>query len=318
MRTVGGRGDGPGEFRNVITAGWVADTLWVLDGNGYRFSQFDATGEYLGSFSVPFEMGAGIDTPNPPRADGLLFDGTVRGSTPAFSVQIANGTLTHAELMLMTRDGQVTDTVARIPWGPSVWAISDPDEPGRGGSYRQQPFGDGPLWSFVPGQRALVVLDRSAPAEAGRARYTLTKLALGGDTLFTRSHAAEAIPVTDAEVDSVVTTLVEQMTASPFFKEMGAGELREWATHGLYVPAFRPAAAGLQMGRDGAIWVRETTVEADVQRWLVHDAEGEPVGRVVLPSSVVLMAADAEHVWGGDRDEMDVPYLVRYRLVRPD
>ena len=35
---IGGRGSGPGEFENAAVMGWVADTLWVLDFRGYRFS----------------------------------------------------------------------------------------------------------------------------------------------------------------------------------------------------------------------------------------------------------------------------------------
>ena len=48
----GGTGDGPGELQNPGPMGWRADTLWVLDYRGYRFSQFAPSGDFLTSFSV--------------------------------------------------------------------------------------------------------------------------------------------------------------------------------------------------------------------------------------------------------------------------
>jgi hypothetical protein len=107
----GGSGDGPGEFQNPGPMGLIADTLWVLDYRGYRFSFFGPGGEHLSSFTVPY---GSIEDPfaiQPPRASGLLFDGTVWGEPPAFSNLIADGTITHRTLLAMTRDGQVTDTL---------------------------------------------------------------------------------------------------------------------------------------------------------------------------------------------------------------
>lgn len=70
LGTIGGRGDGPGELQNAAAMGWVGDTLWVLDYRGYRFNQYDASGEFLGSFIVPYESGERGEA-GPPRARGL-------------------------------------------------------------------------------------------------------------------------------------------------------------------------------------------------------------------------------------------------------
>ena len=315
VRLVGGRGEGPGEFQNVGTLGWVADTLWVLDFSGYRFSQFDADGDYLGSFSVPFVAGPDPTQRQPPRAYGLLFDGTVHGAPPAFSHLIDAGVITHDVPMLMTRDGQVTDSLLPVPYGRNLWAISDPDAPNRGGTYMSQPYADGPQWGFVPGERALVVLDREAPTQAEGAAFRLTKVDFAGDTLFSRTYPYEAIPLPEAEVDSILDTTVAWISGSRFMGGLAEGTARAWAARGLYRPPFRPPIAAMVLARNGEIWLQEPS-SGDQAPWLVLSRTGEPTARVSLPSSVNVLVTDGAHVWGSENDEFEVPYLVRFRVAR--
>ena len=50
LHTLGRDGEGPGEFRNPIRLGWLADTLWVFDQRLGRTSLFGSDGEFLTSF----------------------------------------------------------------------------------------------------------------------------------------------------------------------------------------------------------------------------------------------------------------------------
>lgn len=314
---IGGRGGGPGEFENAAAIGWVADTLWVLDFQGYRFSYFSPAGEFLGSFSVPFVMTGGLQTIQPPRASGLLFDGTVHGSPPAFSSQIADGTLTHLLPMLMTRKGEVTDTLPSIPFGRNSWAISDPDNPRRGGSYSRQPWGDGPLWSYAPNDRALLVLDRVVMDQASEPTFRISKLSFGGDTLWSRTFPFAPIPLSRAEVDSVLDARASALSDRGFMSVTHA-EARSWASASLFAPSYRPGAEAMLLGRDGGIWVSEGPRSPGTASWLILDAQGNAQGRVELPLDFTLLVADAENVWGVTTDEFDVPYLLRLRITRSD
>ena len=67
-------------------------------------------------------------------------------------------------------------------------------------------------------------------------------------------------------------------------------------------------------GVDGSLWIqmRET---AEGRRYQVHDAEGEPVGILVLPPNQKLAVASLERVWLLERDEYDVESVIRYRVV---
>lgn len=315
-RLIGGRGDGPGEFQNVAAIGWVADTLWVLDYNGYRFSQFDAAGDLLGTFTVPFEMdGAGTGA-QPPRARELLWDGTLMGGPPAFSRQIASGELTHDLPMLMTRDGIVTDTLLPIPFGRNLWAISDPDAPQRGGMYRPQPFADGPLWGVAPQERALIVVDRETAMAPEAAEFTVSRISFEGDTLLRQSYPYVPVPTRDEAVDSILDELAGLFGERGFLGATPATS-REWAELSLYRPAFRPPVEGLVIAEDGSVWLnRGAATDRRSVLWSVLNRDGEEIGRVALPPGLDVLRISPPLLWASERDAFDVPYLVRFRIDR--
>jgi hypothetical protein len=68
------------------------------------------------------------------------------------------------------------------------------------------------------------------------------------------------------------------------------------------------------VGRDGSVWLRgedrgESTVE-----WRILSPDGEPYGLVRLPVGFWMFLAERSRAWGTERDELDVPYIVRYRI----
>jgi len=316
LRVIGGRGDGPGEFQGIGPLGWVGDTLWVLDFSLYRFNLFSEAGDFLSSFSVPFGYQEGPDAPQPPRAAGLLSDGRVHGAPPAFSSQVENGTLTHHRILLLSREGEVVDSVASIPFGRNQWAVYDADNPRAGMMYGRQPYADGPLWGFLPNEPALAVLFREAPASDQEARFTLMKLGLSGDTVFAREYPFHPVPITDAEADSTVEQQAAQWAEYGVMGGVTAARLQSWAQRTFYRPAFRPGVTEMVLGMDGWFWLRGQPGAGGLVEWFVLDPRGSPVRKVTLPAGVTVMAADSETAWGMERDDLDVPYLVRYR-IRP-
>lgn len=313
LRSFGSEGQGPAEFQRPMTMGQVGDTLWVFDLPTYKFLQFSRGGEFLGSFAVPFTMRENLDDVTRPRAAGLLTDGTVHGAPPAWAQDVADGSTTHRFPVLLTRDGEVTDSLPPVPIGRDMWAVVDPNEPRRA-SYAKQPFADGPLWSYVPGERTVVWVDRETPETREDAHFRLTKLSFSGDTVFSRKVGFDPIPVTEVELDSLLTERALSLAEGTTF-DLTEGRAREWADRTLYRPAYRSPAQELVVGRDGSIWVRMTS-RTDSSSWLVFDRSGEPGGRITLPTSFELMEADLSHVWGSERDELDVAYLLRFRIER--
>lgn len=312
LGSFGGSGEGPGEFQRPRSLGWQADTLWVFQYPDYRFHHFSPDGEFLRSFTIPYELRSGPDQVSPPRAEGRLEDGAIHGASPTWATELAAGTTTHRFPVLLDLEGTVTDSLPPVAIGRDLWAVSDPDDPESLESYARQPFADGPLWSYAWGERAVVHVEREAADSREDARFTLIKLSFAGDTIFSREVAYEPIPVQPAEVDSL---LADRAVSVAEWRPMNVteGRARAWAEETFYEPSFRTPVEDLVVGRDGSIWIKETTL-AETARWLVFDGGGGPVGRVELPTAFELMEADGERLWGMETDELDVPYLVRFRI----
>jgi len=51
-------------------------------------------------------------------------------------------------------------------------------------------------------------------------------------------------------------------------------------------------------------------------RWLVVDSMGTPIARVTGDPSLRLMVIRNGEAWGSVRNELDVPFVVRYRIQR--
>jgi hypothetical protein len=362
---LGGEGEGPGEFQRLGTIGLVGDTLWAFDYGLYRITYFsvghgtagatgveDASagagthdvGDVLRTVTVPIELGRD-PAASPPRPRGALPDGRLYGSSPAWSREIARGTITETAVVAMDTTGAVTDTLYEQP--VSVWVIQDPnsDRPGFG-SYRPQPWADEPLFRIAPRAAAYVVVDRRVRAEPGPS-YQVSRLTFDGDTLFSRSFPYDPVPVDPAAADSLIDSWVSRLVESGYRGAPGARQAEEWARADLFVPAHTPPVRQLVVGRDGTIWLRlvepaprgaaatggaaggtarEDAVgtagdpaadtaredDADAAHWLVLDRDGRPLARVVLPRGLSVRVADRDRVWGTEFDELDVPYIVRY------
>ena len=210
--------------------------------------------------------------------------------------------------MIMNREGDVVDSLVPIPFGNNMWAISDPEAPMRGGMYMPQPYADGPIWAYVPGERVMLILDREAPAEE-RGSYRLTKVDFNRDTLFSRTYAFTASPIPATEADSILDATAERISGTRFMGGLPLGTARAWAATGMYRPSHYPPVTHMVLSQSGEIWLRERP-EGDDAPWLVLDREGEPRWRTTLPAGVTVLLADGDQVWGTDRDELDVPYLV--------
>lgn len=312
LGTIGGNGDGPGEFQNAYTMGFVGDTLWILDFNGYEFSFFRADGDFIRSFGVPFGSTEDFREAQPPRARGLLDDGTIHGAPPAFSNLIAEGVLTHDRPYLLDAAGNVTDTLPAVPFGESQWAIFDPDDPRRGGMYRSQPFAEGPIWSFVPGERAIIVIDRAVPADGVEPAVVISKLAFDGDTVFSVSVPYEPRSIEPQEVDSIMATAVPE----DGMLGVTRAKATAWARATLHVPPHKPGVTAMMLTDEGKIWLGRQPDASGRKIWTILAADGAAIGDLELRSTFRPMAVAGDLVWGVEMDELDVPYVIGVRFRR--
>ncbi|HUE97041.1 MAG TPA: hypothetical protein VMN39_10295, partial [Longimicrobiaceae bacterium] len=84
----------------------------------------------------------------------------------------------------------------------------------------------------------------------------------------------------------------------------------------MYVPRHFPPVTAAAHGDDGSLWLqREEVPDAD-REWWVLDREGELVASVTLPARFRLKLIRADVLWGVEWDDLDVPYVVGYRIRR--
>ncbi|MCY3610407.1 MAG: 6-bladed beta-propeller [Gemmatimonadetes bacterium] len=105
VRSFGGSGEGPGEFRGPHALAWDgADRLWVADGLNGRYHAFDSTGKFQWSVPRPVRAVNRIQHPLVVDGVGTLIDesATARGLPMVLFVRV--------DTM-----GHVVDTMAVLP-----------------------------------------------------------------------------------------------------------------------------------------------------------------------------------------------------------
>lgn len=314
LARIGREGEGPGEFQGLGALGFLGDTLWAFDFSLSRASYFTPDGELLGTLSVPVKFRPDPESPSPPRPYGLLPDGRVFGMSPAWSNEVAAGTLTEVPAVVMDTLGNVLDTL--YVREPSVWAIQNPTGPVSYGSYRSQPFADEPIFAHSPREPAYVVVHRRVAGDESTT-YRVARITFAGDTVFDRTFAYEPVAIDPAYPDRLVEAFAADVAGSDFGNPPGLREAAAWARENLYVPAHYPPVEGALVGLDETTWLRlgGAAPESETVDWLILDPGGEPLGRAALPARLQLEVARRDRVWGSTVDDVDVPYIVRYGIT---
>jgi hypothetical protein len=315
--SIGRRGEGPGEFISARTIGWKGDSLWVFDSTrNARITFFDADGRYLGQVMPQTDLGSvelAVQGIYPPRPEGVLGDGSLLGITPGFSQDIVEGKITSIAHTRMDREGAVLDTIVMIPVGREavLGVLRD-----GGGTFSAQPFGDPTLNVLTADATAYILLDRRAAGSGEIAEFRVHRVALSGDTVFSRAYPYLPTPITPDTVEHVIRERAESLHG--FVGERTGTTLPqwvEWVSEATYRPAYFTPVSAVVAGRDDTIWLALHPPAGTDVEWLVLDPEGEPLRTLTLPASLRVFQAEESYVWGVERDEFDVEYIVRYRVL---
>ena len=295
--SLGGRGEGPGEFQYPFGLGFFGDSLWVWDVVALRVSHFDPEGRFLGSVQARRNPGGATELPVRPVLP--LRDGTFMGMTPPASTSIARGSQTESPFVRLDADGRSLNRIWTQPWRRhDTFATSSAG----------QPFGDDHLSGM--GARGLLVVERRAWTGAGDPTVRVSEIGFDGDTIFTAAVPYDPAPLAAERFDSVVRAWAAGNAA-------GEAQIRE----AMYRPSYLPAVGRLIGAGDGTVWLRrfdpvEVMGGDQVIEWWVLDDEGAPLARALTPVGLDVRLITGEMVWGIERDELGVEYIVRHRLVR--
>jgi hypothetical protein len=316
VRRVGHKGAGPGEFS--ANGGMVAlpdGRLAQWDYQNSRISFFSPAGVFLASWP----LAGGFSS-----ADNLITDATGRLYTvrPIFP--------------------------KRAPGDPP-WAGDPPlvliryRDGGALGDTLVPPRFDIPSYTYtaMTGTSASAVGTRHAPDSHWA--WHPAGYFVGGDgskyhITIGRTNAkpiriermAPVVPIPDAERSAEEARIVATMRNAD----------AAWSWKGPPLPRTKAPLVAIKIARDGRIWAQvpspsQRIPDSEIQPprpgshfppappfrspqvWEVYSATGAFLGRVPMPSRARLMEADGNRVWLLDRDEDDLPIIVRAHLEPP-
>ena len=300
IRTVGGGGDGPGEFRSPRNIEVHGDTIAV--GDARRISYFSRDGEVLGSVTSILRSEEG-------SSYGVMSAGTtwIRERTSPF-VEGRTDVLYRDTTRLYTSD-------TPEEFGELVLAYEGPEQmvTGQIGFVMRPFFGAYPVFNVGRDGRIY-----HSPAADYRVDVVDAET---GAPVRRIVGFPERLPVTDGMVQRA-WDIDRERYADPrpgseaeMYAEVAARRLD------LPVPEFRPVVRRLVPAADGSLLVGREDLDpdpletGDATFWDVLDSDGGLVGRFTAAPEIRVMGFHDGRVLALERDDLGVPYVTIYRLV---
>ncbi len=303
LQTIGRRGEGPGEFQTPGAIRFKGDTLTVLDFMS-GINLFTVDGEFIDrvSFTLPTPPELGFPT----RPALLLADGSVACFAPLRSMLIVSGEVTHESWVKADRSGALVDTLVKYPVDGRYSSFRLPEGPPYVGP-PATPWDD--ILGMPPDGSLLVMVNRTAALSGTEPVVELFRIDLSGDTVHSRSIRYDPVPLTTDWRDSVAYSWAQKEADR---RNLTADRLAGIYLEGMDWPAHHPAVSAVVVGGDGTIWMRREIPIGDSIRWDLVDSDFEPVGFTFLPMDFTVKRVSRSAAWGVERDEYDVPSVVRY------
>lgn len=308
LRTFGREGSGPGEFLGAATAGWLGDTLWVSDLMQMRTTLFAPNGTVLRTTGPATRASAHYA---PSVAEAVLADGSLLVLPRPLQPSSWTGTMDVSRLPVLRvgRSGPA-DTLAWHDLRNRQVRVTLDDRR----LVLTQPWDDSPLVAVSTTGRSVVLVNRPAAARRENARFHVMRLSPFGDTLFSRSF-----PYTPVRVPAGWAPRWADETAGMISARRPGTDRRALAAafaRAVYVPAFMPPVTAVVAGDDGTVWLRREE-QGSTAVWNVLDGEGRLIAEVRAPSGLEVQQVQRSHLWGVMTDDLDVPYVYRFRIQRP-
>ena len=294
VATHGGRGEGPGEFRDPN--GLMVDPegrLLVPDFYQARISVFLPEEGFLESYPVKL------------FSRGWVWNGVMASDGGIFKPSSAGPDYDREVLRIFDRTMKQVDSILSpatpSPGGdsPNSWRV----EFGGGGWIT---FGV----PFRPGRSAISPAGVRWATKAGDPSYHIQRKRLEGEVELEIVVDRPPVPVTAAERDSVMDAIREVI------RERGGAPDPDWSK----MPKVKPTVESLFVSTEGNLWVRTVSSGGTAVHYDVLGPEGAYLGTVAAelefsPLLYLEPVVTGDSFWVVATDELDVPYVVRARIA---
>ena len=285
-RTVGGQGEGPGEFLGTMPPlKCSADSVFIWDPGLGRITVFDSHGTYgriLRDSSLNRE---------PTQTSGWRFDRIACNSGKVFAMTFASPNMgplregpTQVDVrLLVVREGEEGIVLGPFP-GDDRYIL-------RGNLFPQ------PL-----GKKTQIAIGSSRVFVGTAEAFQVRVFSLDGQEVGIIRDDVTPIAVTDDVIDAFLATYPEDRRAM-------------WSS--IQYPDYLPSYSSLLVDPDGCLWVEEYRLPGQNRsKWRVYDIDGNLESTLVLPQGFQLYEVGTDYALGVRKDELDVEYVQLYALER--
>ena len=300
---LGRKGSGPGEFELLNWAGFVGDTLWVLDWRQHRLTLIGPNRELVRTVPVPVSAHAGkgntslpdfgLVAPEAVYSDGSFLARVVHPVGPNASKR-DDGLVTHA---LLTANGTIIKLVSEYDGSGTAISISTSNG---GGAGAPVPFPTAPIYKVSPDGSRIAIVSVSGET------IIVRMVASSGSPLFERRYGFKGVTIPKSVGDSAIAVILKSIRNPEL-----VAAFRKQVT----IPRFYPPITSIVLDRDGSVWLGERPLSNGVS-YMVLAPDGKLVGRATLPAKAEIVAVDGKKVWAVLTDELDVQSVVCYRAER--
>lgn len=304
LRSIGRKGQGPGEFETPVDAGFHGDSLWVWDQRLFRLTWFDPLGGTLSDHPFPREQLPG--SPWLSHGGRPLSSGTFLLRV-GISSQIAADTVLPVPVLLLDGQGQ-RRLVAELPAEHSRQAVIP-----FSGSDRQlfmsQPISAQPIVEAESGGSWFFTL-RQPVRLANEPVVTITRYDPTGREIDDFAISFTPRPMTRGARGALTDNLLEAMPPA-LRPELERSQVeRAWWVPEIFPPVQQAFAdsSGFWLRREGFPGVRDPAI------WQRYDLRGRLVASVQLPGDLHGLTTTPTSIVGVRHDALGVPLLHWYEV----
>lgn len=290
----GKSGRAPGEFQHLASIGFRGDSVWGADPIAQRVTLFALKDGGVRTFSPTLNRDPRLVRVRP---IGLLADGRVFAVT-TLPPSALSDEATH--YLAVPANGSIADTLLSSI-ATMMWKLPGTREQLLGQAQLVQPFASATRFR-LSANGAFIASAVSRSETSGKASLVDVHLrSTSGQDLFRRTLKIPAGRVPPASIDSV-------LAVARLIRPISASELRRT----LIVPDLMPPLARVYVSSSGSV-VLQLQPGGPTIRYVALNARGDSVGTFTLPRSFEARLAVEGALWGVERDQDDVPTIVRYR-----
>jgi hypothetical protein len=284
VRTVGRRGDGPGEFQVPQFLGRTEDTVWVYDFSHSRVTRFDDAGELLGIVNL-----------TPPLPSALAIGDLRDGSLVLMGQWASNGS--------RNTQGLVRDSVAVVRYAAGIRADTIAVIPGREYVRRADETGRMVMSTAVFGRRASAVTWNGQIVLGIQNDRSLRVIGMDGRDKLVLRWPGPDLRLSETQISDWVEN---QVAAARSDQRDGLRVVLESSPR----PERRPAYGRLLASRSGELWVAEYAApDVEPASWDVFSRDGVWLGRVPNPEQLRILDVGSDWLLVARLDSLGAEHL---------